>query len=207
MEELRSTDILDKEIISDANKKAERILLKADMECADILSAVDGRVLEELNKTRKLFENKIQLLKSDCMASVPLEKERYFVNFVQDSIITHINEYFHSLTDEKKIEVCLIRFKKLSFRDVKFNAYSYGFDIDSVKKVLNNILGSNLISVEKTEFNRMLIEDSVLDENKGIILVSDDDEIKCRCTLSEVINDILEEYRQELYDSLFGDIE
>ncbi len=44
MEELRSTEILDKEIRSDARKKAERILSKAEVDCQMILAEVDDRV-------------------------------------------------------------------------------------------------------------------------------------------------------------------
>ena len=37
MQELRSTDILDKEIEADARRKAEAILKRADKECEEIL--------------------------------------------------------------------------------------------------------------------------------------------------------------------------
>ena len=41
MQELRSTDILDKEIQADARKKAERMLAKADSDCAKLLASVE----------------------------------------------------------------------------------------------------------------------------------------------------------------------
>ena len=47
MQELRSTDILDKEIQADARKKAERMLQKADAECANLLESV-GQDIEKL---------------------------------------------------------------------------------------------------------------------------------------------------------------
>ena len=37
MQELRSTDILDKEIQADARKKAERMLAKADLDCEKLI--------------------------------------------------------------------------------------------------------------------------------------------------------------------------
>ena len=39
MQELRSTDILDKEIQADARKKAERMLEKADRDCQQLLAS------------------------------------------------------------------------------------------------------------------------------------------------------------------------
>ena len=43
MEELRSTEILEKEIQSDARRKAEKILKNADADCEKILSSVETR--------------------------------------------------------------------------------------------------------------------------------------------------------------------
>ena len=41
MQELRSTDILDKEIQADARKKAERMLEKADRDCENLLASIE----------------------------------------------------------------------------------------------------------------------------------------------------------------------
>ena len=46
MEELRSTEILDREIQADARKKAENILKKAEKSCEDILNSVEKTILE-----------------------------------------------------------------------------------------------------------------------------------------------------------------
>ena len=43
MQELRSTDILDKEIEADARRKAEAILKRADKECEEILASVQNK--------------------------------------------------------------------------------------------------------------------------------------------------------------------
>ena len=57
MEELRSTDILDREIQSDARKKAENILKKADRQCADILNSV-GKTIEDARAAKEDFYSK-----------------------------------------------------------------------------------------------------------------------------------------------------
>ena len=46
MEELRSTEVLDKEIRADARKKAEKILDKADVDCRYIIEEVAQKVKE-----------------------------------------------------------------------------------------------------------------------------------------------------------------
>ena len=44
MEELRSTEILDKEIQEDARKKADKIVKNSQIEAQNILDSVDGRI-------------------------------------------------------------------------------------------------------------------------------------------------------------------
>ena len=46
MEELRSAEILDKEIQDDARKKAEKILRNADSQCDQIMAQVESRLEE-----------------------------------------------------------------------------------------------------------------------------------------------------------------
>ena len=55
MQELRSTDILDKEIQADARKKAERMLAKADSDCAKLLASVDTDIEKTGAEKRRIF--------------------------------------------------------------------------------------------------------------------------------------------------------
>ena len=48
MQELRSTDILDKEIQADARKKAERMLQKTDRECEQLLASVENDLEKDI---------------------------------------------------------------------------------------------------------------------------------------------------------------
>ena len=50
MQELRSTDILEKEIQTDARKKAEEILKQAESECTNILESVDADLQKPKNR-------------------------------------------------------------------------------------------------------------------------------------------------------------
>ncbi len=204
MEELRSTEILDKEIISDATKKAERIAVKAEEECARISSSVSSRVSEEIQKAEENLSVKLKNYERDLNASVPLEKSRFYVSFIQDSIIKNINEYLSKVSDEKILDLLCRNCKKVDFADYKVKAYVYGLDEKSTEAALKNILGDKLQGVEKTEFNKLVYEDSVLENNKGIILVSENNEIKCRFTLCQIVDGILDKDRAELSEALFG---
>jgi len=204
MEELRSTEILDKEIIADAYKKAERIAAKAAEECKKISSAVEGHVQEEISRTEDNLNLKLKNYERDLNASVPLEKSRFYVSFVQDSVIKNINEYLAAVSEDKIIELLANRCKKVDFGELKLKAYIYGIDFSKTEKALKGVLGSSLESAEKTEFNKVLFEESVLSENKGIILISSNGEIKCRFSLCQIVDELLNKNRAELAESLFG---
>ncbi len=206
MEELRSTEILDREIQSDARKKAENILKKADKSCEEILGSVE-KTIEDARKAKEEFYNKkLDSFKKNQDSSVPLEKQRIEVSFVQKSIIKNINRYLEELGEDKRLELVFnqLENKKAFLQDKKFNAWVYGFDFDKTKKKLSGQLGKNLLKCEKTEFGRVSVEEEIIEKNEGVILESEDKSLKLRLTLSELVSTLFENHRQELCDALFG---
>jgi len=59
MEELRSTEILDKEIREDARRKANRILNNATLECEKILEDVNNRFEKDAETKKAEYQFKI----------------------------------------------------------------------------------------------------------------------------------------------------
>lgn len=206
MEELRSTEIIDKEIISDAEKKAERIVLKAEEESKRIASSVESRVQNEVLVSENNFKTKLANFSRDLNASVALENSRFFVSFIQESLVKNINEYLSSVSDDEFIEMLCKKIQLLNLSEHKINAYVYGLDEKKSEKALQKVLGNSLVSVKLSSFNQILYEESLLDDanNKGFILLSENEEIKCRFTLCSVIEEILDKNRMELAESLFG---
>lgn len=206
MEEFRSTEILDKEIQADARKKAEKILAKADVDCALLLEEVSGRIEKAKKELEDKYALKIAAFEKDQSATLPLEKERFLVSFIQSSIEKAINAYLAKLSDEEKIDLVIKKSVKIEdvLKSKKLNALYYGFQESLVKKTVGKKF--NLISVKETEFNKMIIENDLgITDRKGIILESEDKAIRVRMTLSEVISQIQDKYRAELYSALFGE--
>ena len=158
MEEFRSTEILDKEIQADARKKAEKILAKADVDCALLLEEVSGRIEKAKKELEDKYALKIAAFEKDLSATLPLEKERFLVSFIQSSIEKAINAYLAKLSDEEKIDLVLKKSVKIEdvLKSKKLNALYYGFQESLVKKTVGKKF--DLISVKETEFNKMIIE-------------------------------------------------
>ena len=203
MQELRSTDILDKEIQADARKKAGRMLEKVDAECAELLAGIDSDIEKAVNEKKTFFEHRLESFEKDRMAAVPLEKERFVVSFIQNSITENINKYLEGLSEEKRLELACRNFDFNT--ELKFNAYVYGFTTDEAKKYLSKKLGDKLLSCSETKFSARVLEDDLgLKKPQGIILEAEDGNFRCRLTLTEVIEGLLDSHRAELSNSLFG---
>ena len=207
MQELRSTDILDKEIQADARKKAERMIQKVDHDCEALLASVEADIQKAADDKKAFFDNKLNSFETDRKAVVPLEKERFKVSFIQNAIIQNINKYLEGLTEEKRLDLVSrsFNFKTVTEGGYKVNAFVYGFSLSGAEKFLSQKLGSQLLSCKETKFGAQVLEDDLgLSKPEGIILESEDKNFRRRLTINEVIEKLLDTKRAELCDVLFG---
>ena len=100
MQELRSTEILDKEIQTDARKKADKLLKKADADCEAILSSVDTDIAKVKAEKQEFYNKKLMAFKNDQNAFMPLEKERFKVGYISETLSKYINDYLTGLSEE-----------------------------------------------------------------------------------------------------------
>lgn len=205
MQELRSTEILDKEIQSDARKKAEKILAQADFDCKEILSSVDINIEKAKSEKKDFYNKKIAAYKSNKNASIPLEKERFQIAYISQSLKENLNKYFINLPEEKRFELVLKNFDFNLQTDKKMNAYVYGFDLKKTEDFLSKKLGSKFNKCEKTDFGKIIFEnDFGLEKPEGIILETEDKSFRARLTLSEIVENLLDKNRAELTQALFS---
>ena len=207
MEELRSTDILDKEIQDDARKKAEKILKNADAQGQQILADVETR-LESAKKDREsYYSQKAAQFKKDLDSSLPLEKSRFLVSYISSSVASAINDYLKTISQEKRIQLVLTMLNRFeSLTDGKsFEAAVYGFNLDLAKNELNKHNKLHISSFLATEFAKTgEVAVDGIEIHEGIILVSDDKVVKIRLTLEELFSELIDKYRNELAVTLFG---
>lgn len=208
MEELRSTEILDKEIEADARKKVEKILATADAECQKLLDAVDSKVQAAAAEKKRYYEEKLAVVSADLDAAVPLEEERFLAEFYASSVAEAYNAYFAKLDDEKLLSLVetLLARSKDALADRKVRARVFGFAPTDAKKLVEKHCGAkNLLSCEETTFAASGDEAVPLNEvHKGIILESEDGEVRCRLTTDQLIGELTDRHSMELATTLFG---
>ena len=189
--------ILDKEIQNDARKKAQAIVEQGKKRAEEILNGVQKQILEAKSQKEKFYGEKIAKKQKDSDAALPLEKERFLVSFIGNSIDQEIEEYLRKLSEEKQIELALkvLDGKKELVAGRKFHAKVCGFDNKKAKDLVEKKLGSALLSCEAFQDSRGVA---------GIILESEDRSLKIRLTIEEIIGAAKDKHYKEMCVALFG---
>ncbi len=207
MEELRSSEVLDKEIRSDSIKKAEKILSKADESVKVFEAGVNDRVLKAKEDAEKVSREGLDLYEKNINASLPLEKQRYLVSYIHDSIIEAMNKYFSEITEEKRLLVIqsLAQRCKPALLNKKIEAFVVGFNLSVAEKMLKEVFGESLFSCTEGK-KEIIYEEAVkgFERKEGVILKAKDGSVVCRLTLDEKIKEILSEKSCVLAETLFG---
>lgn len=208
MEELRSTEILEQEIHSESQKEAEKILAAAKRAAEKILSEVESRLESAKAEREKFYSEKLSKCEKDLRAFVPLERQRFLVSFVAQSVDSALNEYFKKLSQKERLEIAIrpVREKNEFFSSKKFRAKVYGFDLDLARGSLEKELGGSLLACEKIDFALSGEKsESAIEFREGVILESEDSAIKCRLTLEESVGELKDRHYGALVEKLFGD--
>lgn len=207
MEELRSTEILDKEIEADARKKAEKILSRAEEDAQAILADVSRRVEEARSQKNAYYGEKLSQYEKAIDEALPLEKGRYLVSFYSDAVSKAFNEYLENLGAEKRLALIEKRLSNLpqTCLEKKINASVFGFNIADAKKILEKAFAKNLGKVVETSFEKSGEEGALGNIfHEGIILSSEDGFIRVRLTIDQIVREIKDKYSEELALALFG---
>lgn len=207
MEELRSTDVLDREIIAEAKRKAERILSRAEETCSELLGTVDARVEEETAKAKHKAQVDLDLFTKNISASFPLDRERYLVSYVYGSVIDAINSYFEKAGEEKLLSVLkkLLERSKGALGNGALNVKSIGIEKSVAEELLSQTIKNPIEAV--VEVGDSYIADDMVEGfkiRKGLEISTLDKKVTCRLTLDQKIKEILDNNIEELAQALFG---
>ncbi|EPF32002.1 hypothetical protein HMPREF9194_00495 [Treponema maltophilum ATCC 51939] len=207
MEELRSTEILDKEILEDTRKKAERILANSENECKKILSDVHNRV-EKIRAEKKVFyDDKVASFAKDREAALPLEKQRYRVSFEQKAVSSAIDDFLAKLPKAEKVRLIgklLERYAPvLSGHNIRIQVS--GFALADMQKAAEQMLKKSKI-LECTEMSADTLNVLAASSGRtdGMLIETEDKSIKCRAVIGELTNELCDTYSYELAETLFG---
>jgi hypothetical protein len=138
MEELRSTEVLEKEILEDARRKAQRILKTADDTASSSAATWEKRTQRVIARAKIRYGERLRQSRREIMARLPLDKRRSRLEQIENFLRQAAEECIAGLSREtitallerelsKRIAVCPelretpfeVRFRGLSDRELE----------------------------------------------------------------------------------------
>jgi hypothetical protein len=97
MEELQTTEVLDREILEDARKKAYRILKTADGEVKAQSGVWERKLGEALAELRDKYAKRLLNTREEIMARLPLDKRRCESEYIEELLAGKIEAFLSGL--------------------------------------------------------------------------------------------------------------
>lgn len=214
MEVLRFTEGLEQKIQADGEAKAQQIISDGERECQRILRDFEARFTSFESEKRAETESKIAALRRDVQSELALKQDRLEFSFKSSAVLSGINEYLGALTQDRLFQ--LLERKLNDYKPVmagrQLVAKIVDMDTSLVEPLLLKVFGKEVLqSCLPTEplplGEAFLGYDDAETSNlyRGVVLETTDGSIRCRATLGELIAPLLENHREEMMRTLFGE--
>ncbi len=203
MEELRSTEILDREIQDDARRKAEKILKAGESECRAIAEEAAARTEVFRMQKEAEYAGRIDACRRDSEAAVPLEKQRKLVRFTDNAVRGELDRWFDGIGERRRLALFagLLERYKTVLGESKLNITCRGYSPEAIRELAAGIFGGARIgAVNGNPAGPGEAERT----GDGFILETEDGHMRCRATLAEIRDELLSLRRGELATALFG---
>ena len=198
MEELQSTEILDREILEDARKKAQRILKAAEDTIKTNTAQWEKKAAESINELDKKYGEQRILAVEKVMSRLPIDRRRAKIERIESLLQNAVKSWYKNLNRERILKLLTAELAK---RLVIINE-----QLTMNKGQLAKINGLNRkeaeIILKKINFKCSIEEDPNSGYYPFIILYTGD--IRIIASMQEIIDSMLQEKRAELTEVLVG---
>lgn len=203
MEELRSTEILDREIHEDARKKAEKILKAADAECGRILSESDSRFDAVKKEKISAYDSRLEAYKQDEESTIPLEKQRRLVSLIDSSVRKALLDWFEGIGKDRRLALYRSKLERYvpNLGTARVRIREIGYAEGDITALVNETAGQGRIQEIQVLTEAQARVAGFAD---GLLVETADRSVLCRVTRSEIFEELLSVKRQELAEALFG---
>jgi vacuolar-type H+-ATPase subunit E/Vma4 len=206
MEELQSTDILSREILEDARKKASNILKTADETVKIHKAEWDKKTTESITELEKKFNNQRKIITGKIMAKLPIDKKRIKVQTVEKFLFSAIEVWYQSLNRDQVLSLLtgeLVKRVKLNHEIIESSVsteryvYYFGIERKDIESIINKL--NSLISV----FSSFSIKEvPAIQQYPSITLETEN--VRIIVSIQNIVDFLLQDKRTELIEALTG---
>ena len=105
MEELKSTEALNREILEDARKKAHEILTSADNSLRSQKQEWDGKLKAALDSVENSYAKRTEKAREEIFARLPLDKRRLRSETSERLLLKAMDDFLGSLSREELLSI------------------------------------------------------------------------------------------------------
>lgn len=195
MEEIGNTEAIQKEILEEARKAAEKVLRDADEEVAFTASQALERAKAAKESVAKAADLWIERNRAEMLARVPLEKIRYRTGLVDGRVRAALSQWVSGLGEDRIVGLLETHMKPSAG---VFNGRAVSLRYKGLSKARAVAAIKSALGVPEP---KDAIEDPKLPAN-GLVVLSEDGKLTLRATMDLVESDLLDRKRGELSRAL-----
>jgi vacuolar-type H+-ATPase subunit E/Vma4 len=197
MEELQSTEILDREILEDARKKAQRILKAADDAIKAKEAERERNIRSALGELEEKYKRQTAAAAKEIMAVLPIDKRRLQARKIEELLNIAVESWYAKFSRQRALETLQRELEKRLAACETFTGvictYIHKIETDEAAALLREIFPGRQCAIEKIASVSAYPEITV--EAGGI---------RIHASVGKAANFILGKKRSELIEALFG---
>ena len=161
MEELRTTEVLEREILEDARKKAARLLKTADDSIAQQKRDWEKKLGDDLESIRKTYMTRMKKTVEDIFARQPLDKRRLRLKTHEGFLSGAINGFLSGLDRKRLLSVLERELLRL--------LETVGFEADASGAVANDAVANNAAKAAVVRYSGLSLDEtrSILEKSQA----------------------------------------
>lgn len=199
MEELQSTEILDREIMEDARKKAHRLLKTAD----DTIKTKTAEWEKSLSEAVAMLEEKYSQLgrsvKGEIMARLPIDKQRAKAKKIEEMLYAAVETWYAGLSRERVLALLKNELaQRIAVCDKNFTGNELIIRISKIDRkeadtILKALIPGCSYTIEEHHSSYVYPE-----------LILETADMRIYASIGKTVDFLLGEKRAELLESLLG---
>jgi len=200
MEELQSTDILDREILEDARKKAYRILKAADDTIKAKSADWEKKLTSTLDELEEKYAKNSKSSADEIMAVLPIDKQRAKARKIEELLNSAVENWYGRLSRKRVLGFLQT---ELSIRLASCGGFSasgaicvyiHKVEKSEAEAILKTVLPGKPCTIETMQSTAAY--PAIIMENQ---------EVRIYASVSKTVEFILGEKREELISALLGE--
>jgi V/A-type H+-transporting ATPase subunit E len=201
METVKTSEVLESQILEDARAKAKRLLQSADKECTAIRAEADARDADESRRLDAARDARLAALRSDHEAALPLDFMRLRLESLEKAVGGALEEMFASLGADELQGVIGGQVSRGAFAFInrRLVVRCSGLSEQDARRIVETRVKGATVSAVTA-----LTPEQAAETGTGLIVETDDGSRRFRATLHELTALLLEEHREELVTALLG---